>query len=102
MNDLHVRNHNVYVGEAPFDPVPNSAWFGSDPAAPSYGAKKMAVGGGFDAITNEFLAPSFGHNDYFGVGTESMRNMALIGIDHGELVTTGSSSDNRKTLALEQ
>jgi hypothetical protein len=97
-----VRNGNVYVGEAAWDPVPNSAWFGSDPGSPSYGAMRMSVGGGVDAITKELLAPSFGHNEYFGPGTESMRNMALIGIGHGELVTNGSSRDKDKTLALEQ
>jgi hypothetical protein len=31
-----------------------------------------------------------------------MRNMALIGIDHGELVTNGTSADKGKTLALER
>jgi hypothetical protein len=102
VKDLHVRKGNVWVGAAAWDPVPNSAWFGSDPAAPSYGAKRMAVGGGIDAITNEVLAPSYGHNEYFGAGTESMRNMALIGIDHGELVTNGTSADKGKTLALER
>jgi hypothetical protein len=102
VDDLHVRKHNVWVGSAAWDPVPNSAWFGSDPASPSYGAKTMAVGGGIDQITDEILAPSFGHNEYFGAGTESMRNMALVGIDHGELVTNGTSADKTKTLALER
>jgi hypothetical protein len=101
VSDLHVRDGNVYVGEAAWDPVPNSAWFGSDPGSPSYGAKKMAVGGGIDQITKDVLAPSFGHNEYFGAGTESMRNMALIGIGHGELVTDGTDKDKTRTLALE-
>ncbi|MDQ1571425.1 MAG: hypothetical protein QOF79_2099 [Actinomycetota bacterium] len=86
VRDLHVRNANVWVGAAAWDPVPNSAWFGSDPSSPSYGAKSMSVAGETDPITGESLAPSFGHNEYFGHGTESMRNMALIGIDEGALV----------------
>ncbi|HEY5320552.1 MAG TPA: hypothetical protein VIJ76_06725, partial [Galbitalea sp.] len=61
-------------------------WFGSDPASPSYGAKTMAVGGGTDAITHQKLGGSIGHNEYFNAGSESLRNMALIGIDEGKLV----------------
>jgi hypothetical protein len=84
--DLHVKNGNVWVGAAAWDPVPTSAFFGSDPSAPSYGAHTMGVGGGTDDITGAQLGQSLGHNDYFDPGTESMRNMALIGIDHASLV----------------
>jgi hypothetical protein len=66
--------------------VPTSAFFGSDPSAPSYGAHPMGVSGGTDPITGEKLAQSVGHNEYFDPGTESIRNMALIGIDHADLV----------------
>jgi hypothetical protein len=100
VKDLHVRNGNVFVGEAAWDPVPNSAFFGSDPGSPSYGAKRMDVGGGVDLITNQVLAASIGHNGYFDAGSESVRNMALIGIGQGELVTTGASDDKTRTLAL--
>ena len=31
-------------------------------------------------------AGAVGHNDYFVSGTESLRNMVLIGIDRGDLV----------------
>jgi hypothetical protein len=85
VNDLHVKNHNVWVGAAAWDPVPNSGWFGSDPASPSYGAHKMAVNGTVDKVTGKTLAASVGHNDYFAAGTESVRNMALIAIDHAGL-----------------
>jgi Alpha/beta hydrolase len=84
--DLHVAHTNVWVGAAAWDPVPTSAFFGSDPSAPSYGAKIMGVGGGTDAITGAKLGQSIGHNAYFDPGTESIRNMALIGIDHASLV----------------
>ncbi len=99
VKDLHVKHANVWVGSAAWDPVPSSAFFGSDPAAPSYGAHTMGVGGGTDVITGKPLAQSFGHNAYFDPHTESMRNMALIGIDHAELVMRGDSSDSTRTLA---
>jgi hypothetical protein len=91
VDELHVRNGNVYVGEAAWDPIPNSSYFGSDPGAKSYGAKPMGVGGGLDIITHEVLLASTGHNEYFSAGTESMRNFALIGIGKGQFVTDGSS-----------
>ncbi|MDQ1546363.1 MAG: hypothetical protein QOH69_1267 [Actinomycetota bacterium] len=85
-NDLHVKNTNVWVGSAAWDPVPTSAFFGSDPSAPSYGAHTMGVNGGTDPITGEKYGQSIGHNEYFDPGTESIRNMALIGIDQAGLV----------------
>ena len=99
---LHVRNGNVWVGEAAWDPVPNSSFFGSDPGAPAYGAKTLGVDGGTDVITNRPLAGSVGHNEYFGAGSQSMRNLALIGIDRGEFVSDGSAADASKTLELLQ
>ncbi len=83
---LSVRDGNVFVGEAPMDPIVDSAFFGSDPGAPSYGAKHMSVDGAVDPITHRTLAGSSGHNEYFTAGTECMRNLALIGIDQGGLV----------------
>ncbi len=85
-SDLAVRNGNVYVGEAGWDPVVNSAFYGSDPGAVSYGAHRMSVAGGTDAITSVRLGASYGHNEYFQPGSESMRNFALIGIGEGGLV----------------
>ncbi|MDQ1550694.1 MAG: hypothetical protein QOD50_116 [Actinomycetota bacterium] len=84
--DLHVKNTNVWVGSAAWDPVPTSAFFGSDPSAPSYGAHTMGVNGGTDPITGAKYGQSIGHNEYFDPGTESIRNMALIGIDRAGLV----------------
>jgi hypothetical protein len=100
VDELHVRDGNVFVGEAAWDPVPNTAFFGSDPGSESYGAHPISVSGGLDLITNEVLAASIGHNGYFTAGSESVRNLALIGIGHGELVTDGSEQDDEKTLAL--
>lgn len=88
VDELHVRDGNVYAGEAILDYVSNSAFFGSDPGDPAYGAKPMSVSGGVDAITHETLAAALMHNEYFGAGSESMRNMALIGIGKGQYVTS--------------
>lgn len=87
VTDLHVRRGHVWVGEAAWDPIPNSAYFGSDPGSKSYGARSLGVGGGLDSLTKQVLAASIGHNEYFSPGTESMRNFALIGINQGEYVT---------------
>ncbi|HTM84523.1 MAG TPA: alpha/beta hydrolase, partial [Mycobacterium sp.] len=38
---LDVRGGNMYVGEAAWDPVVNTAFYGSDPGAASYGAHPM-------------------------------------------------------------
>ncbi len=92
IEDLNVRDGNVYVGEAVFDFVPNSSFFGSDPGSASYGAHPMSVDGGIDPITRARLGAALLHNDYFTSGTESMRNMALIGIDRGGYVTAGDAT----------
>jgi len=89
VGELHVRNGNVYVGEAPWDPVPDSAFFGSDPGSASYGAHVFGAVGTTDPLTHKALAASFGHIEYFSPGTESLRNLALIGIGEGALVTDG-------------
>jgi hypothetical protein len=84
---LDVRGGNMYVGEAAWDPVVNTAFYGSDPGAPSYGAHRMSVDGGTDPITRQGLSASYGHNGYFDAGSESLRNLALIGIDKGGFVS---------------
>ncbi len=86
VSSLAVRNGNVFVGEAGGDPYVDTAFYGSDPGAASFGAHPMNVGGGVDSITSAILAASNGHNEYFRPGSESMRNFALIGIGEGGLV----------------
>jgi hypothetical protein len=95
---LSVRNDNVYVGEAAWDPVVNSAFYGSDPGSSAFGAKKMSVAGGVDPITHRALTASAGHLGYFEPGSESMRNLALIGLNQGSLVTQGTTLDASRTL----
>jgi hypothetical protein len=96
VDDLHVRGRNVFVGEASWDPVVGTGYFGHDPGAPSYGAQPMSVAGGVDLITKEELAASVGHNGYFSPHSESLRNMALIGIGRGSLVTGGTPLDAQR------
>ncbi|MEO6944165.1 MAG: alpha/beta hydrolase [Lacisediminihabitans sp.] len=97
-SDLSVRNNNVYVGEAAWDPVVNSAFYGSDPGSGAFGATKMSVAGGVDPITHRALTASAGHLGYFEPGSESMRNLALIGLNQGSLVTRGTTLDASRTL----
>ena len=97
VKQLGVRGGNVFVGEAAMDPIVNSAFFGSDPGSPSYGAKPMGVGGAADPITHRTLSGSSGHNEYFSAGTECMRNLALIGIDRGDLVLSGRGAGTTQT-----
>ena len=90
VDSLSVAPGSVYVGSADWDPTVNSAFFGSDPGAESYGANTLGVSGGRDQITGSWLTGSVGHNAYFDVGSESLHNMALIGTGNADLVTDGS------------
>ena len=94
VDELGVRGGNVFVGEAAWDPVPNSAFFGSDPGAEAYGAYLMDVTGGTDAVTGDDLTESIGHNGYFSAGTRSLRNLGLIGIGQGAIVASESTGGN--------
>jgi len=96
---LDVPNGNVYVGEAAWDPIVNTAFYGSDPGSTTFGARKMDVAAATDPITHKPLAAAVGHLGYFDTGTTAMRNLALIGLDQGALVSTGSSADASRTLA---
>lgn len=86
--DLNVPGDNVYVGEAAWDQIKDSAFFGSDPGSDSFGAHVFSVDGGTDPLTGQPLGGSTGHNEYFTPGCESMRNLALIALGRGYLITT--------------
>ena len=90
VDSLNVAQRNVYVGSADWDPTVNSAFFGSDPGARSYGANTLGVSGSYDRSTGDWLTGSVGHNAYFDLGSESLHNMALIGTGNADLVTDGS------------
>ncbi|WP_343924377.1 alpha/beta hydrolase [Rhodoglobus aureus] len=98
--DLNVRDGNVFVGEAAWDPIPNSSYFGPDPGAESFGAKSLGVSGDFDVIMKKPLTASVGHNEYFTPGSEAMRNFALICIDRGDLVMPEGEPLVQRALAV--
>lgn len=98
-SDLAVTNRNVFVGEAAWDPIVNTAFYGSDPGASAFGAHRMDVAAAADPITHRSLAAAVGHLGYFDTGTTAMRNLALISLNQGALVSTGSSIDATRTLA---
>lgn len=101
VRELAVPDGKVWVGAAAWDPVVHTAFFGTDPGSPEFGAKTMSVAGSVDPVTGAVLTASVGHDWYLEPGTESLRNLSLIGIDRGDYVTDGSTDDVRKTLALE-
>ena len=80
-SELHVTPGQVYVGEAAWDPVPPSGFFGVKPGSPEFGARIFGVDG------EPGLAASTGHNGYFDRGSESVRNLALIALGRGSDVT---------------
>ena len=86
VREMKVTNGNVWVGAAETDPVPQTGIFGSQPLSPSYGAHRFGVDGATDPLSQASLRGAVGHNDYFVSGTESLRNMVLIGINRGDLV----------------
>ncbi|BDZ46407.1 alpha/beta hydrolase [Naasia aerilata] len=101
VRELAVKAGHVWVGAAEWDPVVHTAFFGTDPGSPDFGAKTMSVAGSVDPVTGAVLTASVGHDWYLEPGTESLRNLSLIGIDRGDYVTDGSTDDLKKTLALE-
>jgi pimeloyl-ACP methyl ester carboxylesterase len=95
-SQLAVPAGRVFVGQAPWDPVVGSSWFGSDPGSPRFGAEGFDVGGtsaSAGVSAEGGLEGVVGHNSYFDRGTESFRNLALIGIGRQVLddVTTAAS-----------
>ena len=88
-HELAVRDGNVWVGAADLDPVASSALYGPSPASAAFGAHAFGVDGAVDPITGARLTASHLHTDYFGDGTESLRNMELITIGRGDLVIGG-------------
>jgi hypothetical protein len=87
-SDLGVPGNSVYVGEAPWDQIKDSSFFGSDPGSASFGAHVFSVDGGTDPLTGVPMVGSVGHNEYFVAGSESIRNLALVALGQGRLVTT--------------
>ena len=49
-----------------------------------YAAAWSKLHGGVDPVTGAILTASVGHDWYLEPGTESLRNLSLIGIDRGD------------------
>jgi pimeloyl-ACP methyl ester carboxylesterase len=77
----------VWVGAAAWDPIATLGYYGSQPGSAEFGARALGVGGGVDAVTGLELSGAAGHNDYFVPGGETLRNLAVVGIDRGDLVS---------------
>ncbi|MCW4384812.1 alpha/beta hydrolase family protein [Salinibacterium sp. SYSU T00001] len=88
--DFGMDRGSVFVAEASWDPVVDTAFHGADPGSAEFGAVIMGVAGGIDDVVGDTLGAVTGHLGYFEHGSESMRNFALIGLGRGDLVT-GSS-----------
>lgn len=98
--ELNVRDGNVWVADAALDPVAHAGVFGSQPLSPEYGAQLFGVDGGTDPLTGATLAASVGHVDYFTAGSESLRNMAMIGIGRGGYVLDQNGRTGAQARAL--
>jgi hypothetical protein len=94
---LNVTDGNVWVGAGQTDPVPQTGLFGSQPTSAAYGAHRFGVDGATDPVTGKAMGAVVGHDGYFVTGTESLRNMVLIGIGRGDLVL---GLDGSSALAL--
>lgn len=88
--ELGVPGDNVFVGEAPWDQVKDSAFFGVDPGSNAFGAHQFSVEGRVDPLTGKQLVGSTGHDEYFVRGSESLRNLALVALGQGAFVTSES------------
>ena len=99
VRDIGMSRDDVFVGEAAWDPVVDSAFYGSDPGSDDFGATTMNVDGATDPITGTALSAASGHLGYFDAGTEAMRNMALVGLGRGDLVIGSETSDPGRQLA---
>lgn len=97
VSQLKVTGGNVWVGAAQTDPVPQTGIFGSQPLSSSFGAHRFGVDGATDPLTGKSMRDALGHNDYFVTGTESLRNMVLIGIGRGDLVL---GQDGKSALSI--
>jgi hypothetical protein len=91
VDDLKVRDGNVWVAASDTDPIPRSGVFGSQPLDADFGANRFSVRAMTDPITGAQLTDITGHVYYFWPGTTSVRNTALIAIDQGALVSTDTT-----------
>jgi hypothetical protein len=95
VKDLAVDKGQVFVGDAHWDPVAGTGYFGIDPGSRSFGSTLLDLAGGVDPTDDDdsFSQP-FGHNDYLKPGTASLHDLALIAIGRSDLVQSSSNPDD--------
>lgn len=87
-SQLAVAAGGVFVGGAHLDPVAGSGYFGTDPAASSFGATVLDLGV-FPGVGGDVFRRPVGHNDYLKPGTSSLHDVALVAVGRGDLVRDG-------------
>lgn len=86
-SELAVPAGQVFVGEARWDPIAGTGYFGTDPAAPSFGSTVLDLDGGADrAEDGDVFRRPDGHNGYLVPGTASLHDVALIAVGRSDLV----------------
>lgn len=86
LSDFHLEpGTGFFAGRAPGDYVSWSQNFGTDPSDPRFGATRFETGSG-DGGQVRF------HSNYFGAGSESLRNLAFIATGQRELVSVHQPS----------
>lgn len=89
VSQLDVPQGHVFVGENRGDPIADLQRFGTDPNDDRFGAREFETDGGTDPLTGAVLTDSHGHSEHFDLGTESVRNLALITLGRDDLVSYG-------------
>lgn len=89
-SQLAVAAGGVFVGGANLDPVAGSGYFGTDPAASSFGATVLDLAGAATGADGDLFRQPVGHNDYLKPGTSSLHDVALVAVGRGDLVRDGT------------
>jgi hypothetical protein len=94
-SELAVTKGQVYVGDAHWDPVAGTGYFGTDPGSHAFGSTLLDLAGGVDPEdADDIFSQPFGHNDYLKPGTASLHDVALIGIGRGDLVKRSTNTND--------
>ncbi|KQO62932.1 hypothetical protein ASF23_08480 [Curtobacterium sp. Leaf261] len=93
-SSLAVPTGQVFVGNAHWDPIAGTGYFGTDPGSKSFGATVLDLDGGADPVdADDVFRQPRGHNDYLKAGTASLHDIALIAIGRSDLIQAGTSGD---------
>ncbi|OIH96706.1 hypothetical protein BIU90_16590 [Curtobacterium sp. MCBA15_001] len=89
-SQLAVAADQMFVGQAHLDPIAGSGYFGTDPAAASFGATVLDLSEPAPGTAGDLFRRPVGHNDYLKPGTASLHDVALIALGRGDLVRGGT------------